>query len=158
MKPSVLKQTGTRATVLVVALLLGACAKINEGGLWLATSKVDAFLLVNGQLLTGDARLVPDRTGRMAFTTDTGAVRSCGGAMRYTASRSGEMDVQCNDGTQVTLEFTTLSETKGYGYGTTSQGIASVAYGFSESDALAFLKAPPGKKLVLGADGALTLQ
>ncbi|WP_342617396.1 hypothetical protein [Rhodoferax sp. GW822-FHT02A01] len=36
--------------------------------------------------------------------------------------------------------------------------LVSVAYGVSESDALAFLKAPPGKKLVVGADGALALQ
>jgi len=158
MKKKVLLRTLARSAVLAGAVLLCACAKVNDAGLWLVTSKVDAYLLVNGQLLTGSTRLVPDRSGRVAFTTEEGAIRSCAGALRYTATHSGAMDVQCSDGTQVTLEFTVIGETKGYGYGATPQGVASVAYGVSESDAQALLKAPPGKKLVVGADGALTLQ
>lgn len=158
MKSKVLLRTLARSAVLASMVLLSACAKVNDAGMWLVTSKVDAYLLVNGQLLTGTTRLVPDRSGRVAFTTDEGAIRSCAGALRYTATHSGDMDVQCNDGTQVTLQFTELAETKGYGYGITPQGVASVAYGVSESDAQALLKAPPGKKLVVGADGSLALQ
>jgi hypothetical protein len=158
MKKILLLRTLARLVVFGGVALLCACAKVNDAGMWLVTSKVDAYLLVNGQLLTGSTRLVPDRSGRVAFTTDDGAIRSCAGALRYTSTHSGDMDVQCNDGTQVTLQFTELAETKGYGYGTTPQGIASVAYGVSESDAQALLKAPPGKRLQVGADGALALQ
>ena len=158
MKQSIWLHALIRSVMLFCAVFLSGCAKVNDGGMWLVTSKVDAYLLINGQLLSGNARLIPDRTGRMVFASEVGAIRSCGGGLRYTATHSGEMDVQCNDGTQVTMQFTQLGETRGYGYGTTAQGVASVAYGLSESDALAFLKAPTGKKLVVGADGAIGLQ
>jgi len=145
--------------LLLAALLLGACAKVNDTSLRLVSTSRDAYLLVNGQVLTGTVLLVPDRTGRLSFSEGTGAINSCSGGLRYTASNSGEMDVRCNDGTEVAMQYTLLSETRGYGYGATAQGVVSIAFGLSESDALAFLKAPAGKKVVVNADsGALELQ
>ena len=143
----------------LAALLLGGCARVNETGLRLVSTKADAFLVINAQILTGTVVFVPDRTGRVSFAKDQGDISSCSGALRYTATSAGEVDLRCNDGTEVALHFTLLSETKGYGYGTTSQGTSSIAFGLSDADALAFLKVPPGKKIAPRAsDGALELQ
>lgn len=143
----------------LAALLLGGCARVNDTGLRLVSTKVDAFLLINGQILTGTVLLVPDRTGRVSFANEQGAIGSCSGGLRYTATNAGEVDLRCNDGTEVALHFSSLAETKGYGYGTTSQGTASIAFGLSDADALAFLKVPSGKKIAPRAsDGALELQ
>ncbi len=124
---------------LLPVLLLGACARINDTSLRLVSSKVGAYLSVNGQWLDGDVLLVPDRTGRVSFSAAKGAIRQCSGVMHYTATYSTEMDLHCNEGTQLALKVMLLSETRGYGYGSTPQGPASVAFGLSEDDAAAFM-------------------
>jgi hypothetical protein len=127
-----------RWSVLLVLLLCG-CAKVNDTGLRWVSTKVDAWLVVNGQLLAGTVLLVPDRTGRASFTTDKGPITNCSGGMRYTATYSAAMDLRCNDGTQIDLQTTLLTETRGYGYGATAQGPASIAFGLPEEDARAFM-------------------
>jgi hypothetical protein len=138
---------------------LCGCAKVNDAGMRLVSSKVDAYLIVNGQYLTGDVLLIPDRTGRVSFSADTGAIRSCSGGLRFTASHGGEIDLRCSDGAQLALQTTMLSETRGYGYASSEQGPASVVYGLSEQDALGFLTVPAGMVLARNAkSGALGLQ
>ena len=143
----------------LVALLLCACARVNDTGLRLVSTTQDAYLIVNGQLLAGNVLLVPDRTGRVSFAGGKGGISACSGSMRYTATNSGEMDVRCSGGTQVTLQTTLLSETRGYGYGRTAQGVSSVVFGLSDPDSRAFLTVPAGKTLVIGAEnGAMELR
>ncbi len=129
-------------TALLVVWLFG-CAKVNDTGLRLVSTKTSAYLMLNGQWLQGDVLLVPDRTGRVTFAVDEaankGAIATCSGSLRYTATYSAEIDLHCNDGTQLALQTTLLSETRGYGYGTTAQGPASVAFGLPEADAYAFM-------------------
>jgi hypothetical protein len=146
------------ATALTALLLVG-CAKVNDTGLRLVSTKVDAYLIVNNQVLTGTVLLVPDRTGRVSFASEKGAISSCSGAMRYTATLSGEIDLHCTDGSHLALKTTLISETRGYGYGNTVQGPASVVFGLSEQDARAYLTVPPGKTLAPNAtSGDLELQ
>lgn len=143
----------------VLPCVLWGCAKVNDVGMRLVSSKSDAYLIINGQLLLGDVLLVPDRTGRVSFATDKGAIRSCSGGMRYTASNGAEIDLRCSDGTQVAVQTTLLSETRGYGYASTAQGPVSVAFGLSVQDASAFLTAPRGMTLTPNATtGELDLQ
>jgi hypothetical protein len=126
-----------------MALLLGGCAKVNDTGLRLVSTNTSAYLQLNGQKLEGNVLLVPDRTGRVSFASEAGAdaasIANCSGAMRYTATYSAEVDLHCSDGTQVALQMTLVSETRGYGYGRTSQGPASMAFGLPEADARAFM-------------------
>ncbi len=126
-------------SVWLLALLLCGCAKVNDAGLRLVSTKVDAFLVVNGQSLSGTVLLMPDRSGRLSFSADKGAISSCSGSLRYTATYSAAIDLHCNDGTQVALQTTLLSETRGYGYGATAQGPSSIAFGLTEEDARAFM-------------------
>jgi len=143
----------------IAGILLTGCAKVNDTGLRLVSTKVDAYLLVNGQILSGTVLLVPDRTGRVSFASQKGAITSCSGAMRYLGTNSAEVDLRCNEGTQVAVQTTLMTETRGYGYGGTSQGPVSLVYGLAESDAKAYLRVPPGKTIVPGtAEGELELQ
>jgi hypothetical protein len=123
----------------VLALLLCGCAKVNDTGMRLVSTKVDAWLMVNGQQLNGTVLLVPDRSGRLSFSADKGEITGCSGGLRYTATNSAAIDLRCNDGTQVDLQATLLSETRGYGYGSTAQGPSSIAFGLPEEDARAFM-------------------
>lgn len=123
----------------LLTLMLCGCAKVNDTGLRLVSTNTSAYLSVNGQWLEGHVLLVPDRTARVSFAADEGTISSCSGSMRYTATYSAEIDLHCNDGTQLALQTTLVSETRGYGYGTTAQGPASVAFGLPEADAYAFM-------------------
>jgi hypothetical protein len=79
--------------------------------------------------------------------------------MRYTATNAGEMDLRCNDGTQVAVQTTQITETRGYGYGSTPEGTVSVTFGLAEEDAKAFLRLPAGKTLEPGTtDGEFELK
>jgi hypothetical protein len=153
MRQQLVNGSGRWLVGLTLATLLCGCARFNDAGMRLVSSKLDAFLIVNGQLLTGDVTLIPDRTGRISFKAEKGVIRACSGGLRYTASFAGEIDLHCNDGTQVALHTALLSETRGYGYGRTAQGPASVAYGLSEEDARAFLSVPPGMVLAPNPKG-----
>jgi hypothetical protein len=154
-----LRPHGGPVLLTMLALLLCSCARVNDTGLRLVSTKRDAQLIVNGQLMVGDVLLVPDRTGRVSFSSDKGTISACSGSLRYTATNGGEVDLHCSDGTQVTLQTTLLSETRGYGYGSTEQGPSSIVFGLTEQDASAFLTAPLGKKLTIGIQsGALELQ
>jgi len=123
----------------LLPLLLGGCAKVNDLGMRLVSTKVDAWLMVNGQQLTGTILLVPDRTGRATFSAENGTITNCSGSLRYSASNSAVMDLRCDDGTRLDLNATLLSETRGYGYGATMQGPSSIAFGLAEEEAQAFM-------------------
>jgi hypothetical protein len=147
------------AVLLVFALDLSGCAKVNDKTLGWFSSGVDAYAIVSGQLISGDVILIPDRTARLSFSAKSGPVTTCAGSMRYTASSSGTIDLRCNNGAVAQLQFTLITETRGYAYGKTDDGPVSLTFGLSATDARAFLTVPEGKKLVEAAKGgALTLE
>lgn len=137
----------------VLALALGGCAKVNDKTLGWVSSNVDAYLIINGQLLTGNVTLIPDRTARLSFSAESGPVTTCAGSMRHTASNAGMIDVRCNDGAVAQLQFTLVTETRGYAYGKTTDAPVSLTFGLAATDARAFLTVPEGKKLVESAKG-----
>ena len=142
-----------------LALLLPGCAKINDKTLGWVSSNVDAYLIVNGQLLSGNVALIPDRTARLIFSAESGPVTTCAGSMRHTASNAGMIDLRCNDGAVAQLQFTLITETRGYAYGKTADTPVSLTFGLPATDARAFLTVPEGKKLVESAKGGdLTLE
>jgi hypothetical protein len=143
----------------LLAGLLCSCAMVNDTGLRLVSTKRDALLIVNDQLLIGEVLLVPDRTGRMSFSAEKGAISACSGSVRYTSTNRGEVDLRCSDGAQITLQTTLLSETRGYAYGSTAQGPSSLVFGLPEQDARAFLTVPSGMTLAPNVEsGSLELR
>lgn len=140
-------------------LVLGGCAKINDYASWPLTSSIDALAIVNSQLLQGQVQLQPERTGRVTLSAAQGPVTSCTGSLRFTSTSSGAIDLRCNDGSMVDMQFALLSEARGYAYGQTATGPVSLTFGLSTAQAQAYLKLPPNRKLVeSGKDKTLELQ
>jgi hypothetical protein len=131
---------------------------VNDKALRLFSSKASAFAIVNGQLLQGDMVLLPDRTGNLMLVADKGAITSCSGQVRYESTTGGTIDLRCNDGAAAQLRYSLLSETRGYAYGTTAAGAASVTFGLLAAQAAAYLTVPADKKLVVNASEGLELQ
>ncbi len=141
-----------------IAAALAGCAQVQDKSWRLFSTKLDAILIINNQLLHGSVVLIPDRTGTVAFNADKGPITSCFGSIRYTATNAGRVDVHCNDGAAAVLPYTLLGETRGYGYGSTDAGPASLVFGLSNQDAKSYLAIPTGKMLVELPDGGFALQ
>lgn len=143
----------------VILAGLAGCAMVNDRALRLVSSKSPATLLINGQLMEGSVLLAPDRTGTVEFAAEKGDISRCGGGLRFTATSTGAIDLRCSDGTALELAYTMLRDTSGYAYGQSSSGPVSLVFGMSVMDARAFLRLPPGRKLVENAEsGGLELQ
>ncbi len=153
------------ATTAVLAGVTG-CADLNDTGLMALATRVQAYALVDEQLVQGEMLLFPDHTGTVALRADPAVVgapataasaprpagkpllTSCMGRFRYTATRLGSIDLRCNDGAAADLRMALIGDTRGYGYGQTATGLASLTFGMRPVEARAHLTVPPGKQLV----------
>ena len=140
------------------AALVAGCAVVTDRGTRLFASQLDSVVIVNGQLLHGKVSLVPDRTGTVNFSDGRGSISTCFGSLRYTASTSGMIDLHCNEGTTALMPFSMLSDARGYAYSQSNSGPASLVFGLSYHDAMAYLTVPAGKKLVELPGTGLELQ
>ncbi len=147
---------------LALPLVFGGCAMVNDKALRLFSSSANAYAIVNGQLLQGNMTFLPDRTGNLTLATDKGAMRSCSGQVRYESTTGGSIDLRCNDGATSQLRYSLLSETRGYAYGPTANGpmtgAASLTFGLTAAQAVAYLTVPTDKKLTVNAAEGLDLQ
>ena len=157
-------------TSLVVLALLSACADINDTGLAAMATRVQAYAVVNEQLVQGEMTLYPNHTGTVALRFGDSAqqqaplsefqtaspikppverpiLNSCLGRFRYTSTSYGAIDLRCNDGSSADLRMALIGETRGYGYGQTATGLASLTFGMAPTEARAHLTTPPGKQL-----------
>ncbi len=146
------------SSMVCVAMGLAGCAVVTDRGTRLFASQLDAVVIVNSQLLHGTVSLVPDRTGTLNFNGGRGSISTCFGSLRYTASTTGMMDLHCNDGTAAQLSFSMLSDARGYAYSQSPTTPASLVFGLSYHDAMAYLTVPAGKKLVELPGTGLELQ
>jgi hypothetical protein len=133
--------------LLAGALLLGGCAAINDATMRALASSASAQAVIGERVVTGEMLLYTDRSGKLQLRSDVAPALSCMGALRYTATTSGAVNLSCSDGTQARLPFTALSETSGYGG--MPGGPVSFTYGLAPEPARAWLTPPPGKRLVV---------
>lgn len=154
MKP----QTLVIALTAVLLSSLVGCAQINDAGLSLVSSTRPAAAVVDDQLLQGDIRLFPDHSGTVTLRSGgepslgTAALTSCMGRLRNTATTTGAIDLRCNGGVMANVSMTLLGDTRGYGYGTTASGTASLVFGLSMADTRAYLRVPANRQLVEHAE------
>ncbi|MEO7106748.1 MAG: hypothetical protein ABIZ09_10265 [Rhodoferax sp.] len=163
-----LTRVSTLALLALFAQLTG-CANLNDTGLAAMATRVDAYAVVNEQLVQGVMTLYPNHTGTVALqlggtqatSTTTGidlnaapkpldhsVLNSCVGRFRYTATAYGTVDLHCNDGTTSDLRMALIGETRGYGYGHTATGLSSLTFGMEPAEARAHLTVPPSKQLI----------
>lgn len=150
--------------------LLTACADLNDTGRAALATRVQAYAVVNEQLVQGEMTLYPDHTGTVAlrfgeivqqspvseFQTasppkppvERPILNSCVGRFRYTSTTYGAIDLRCNEGSNADLRMALIGETRGYGYGQTATGLVSLTFGMGPTEARAHLTTPPGKQLL----------
>lgn len=157
----------------VLTCVLTGCADLNDTGLSALSTRVPAFAIINDQLLQGEISLFPDHTGTVnlrgrvvvgdgadgvvaAMQPPSGTIvlNSCVGRLRYTATTMGSIDLRCNDGSVVDLRVALIGETRGYGYGQTSTGLASLTFGLSTVESRAHLTVPANRQLMEGSDSS----
>ena len=127
------------------ALLAGAlagCANLNGMMQEVGTSRPAAILQMGAQQLQGNITLNPERTGTLNVRAAGGQPSACMGALRFTSTRAGSMDLQCNDGTATALQFRLLTPVKGYAYGQTEQGPVALTFGMTAQEGAAYLMVP----------------
>lgn len=134
-----MKQQPIRAAMVAFVVFgLFGCAQINDTAFSLFSSSVSAVAIVDGQRLQGEMQVFPNRTGNVRLrAVDTagspaGPLTACMGRLRYTAASTGAVDLRCNGGVIADIPMSLLAETRGYGYGRTASGTASLAFGLSE--------------------------
>ena len=126
------------------------CAQLNDAGLALLSSTMPAVAIVDGQLFQGEIQLFPDHTGTVSLGAagSDGQRASCVGRLRYTATSAGALDLRCSGGILGDLKMTLLGDTRGYGYGPTATGTASLVFGMTAQESRAHLLVPADRKLV----------
>lgn len=122
----------------VCATLLSACADMEHLAWHLASSAKPAWMHIAGQRLEGEVRIRPDRTGAIRLT-GTGDIASCAGSLRFTAIKSGEVDMRCSHGAMFDLRFAMVNEVKGYAFGTFQGATVALTFGMDAPEALAYL-------------------
>ncbi len=134
------------ALPLALSVSLAGCAKINDASMWVLSSSAPAVAVVSETVLSGKVVMKTNRAGTVTLQAASGL--QCMGDLRYTASTSGSIQLQCSDGNEAALSFKALSETSGHASGQARRGPATLAYGLPPAEAAAYLTVPPGKRLV----------
>lgn len=163
-----MKQQTLCASLAVCAALglLEGCADLNDTGLAVFSTRVQAYAVVDEQLLQGEMVVFPDHTGTVSLRADAGPLggaadaagapktpakpmlSSCVGRLHYTATTLGTVDLRCNDGAIADLRMALIGDSRGYGYGPTATGVASLTFGMTPVEARAHLTVPPGRQLL----------
>ncbi len=157
---------GTPLAAMAVLAALTGCADLNDTGMAALATRVQAFAIVDEQLVQGEMTLYTDHTGMVALRAEPTpsndpayaasapkpggkpVLTSCVGRLRYTATTLGVIDLRCNDGAVADLRVALIGETRGYGYGNTATGLASLTFGMNAVETRAHLTVPPGKQLL----------
>jgi hypothetical protein len=145
--------------------LLAGCADLNDTGMAAFSIRVQAYAVVDEQLVQGEMVLFPDHTGTVAMRAEPmvpsgkAPLTSCVGRLRYASTTIGSIDLRCNEGAVADLRMALIGESRGYGYGQTATGLVSLTFGMTPVEARAHLTVPPGKQLLeTAASGGLGLQ
>ncbi len=149
-------------SVLLVALLAGAlsaCSVATRMGMRPATAPV--FLVLGGELYTGEAQGFNDRRASLTLHTEAeapAAPQTCAGTLAFLTERSGIIELACSNGTHPQLAFESTGWATGFAYNAAGNAPASLTYGLAAEAANAYLRAPAGKKLVLSSPESLKLE
>jgi hypothetical protein len=137
----------------LLVLTLTGCAKVSDTGMRLLATPAQALAVIDDAVLSGKVTVFIDRTATVNLESGPLGGLKCMGTLRYTATRSGVVSLQCSNGADVMMSFNAIGEASGYGSGKTAKGLASFAFGMDPADAAAYLKPPAGKRVVVTATG-----
>ncbi len=162
MNPSVFA-VSVRAGVLTMAtvLLFTGCATVTEKTTGWLSSNTEVIGTLGGRILRGEANFAREREATFQLQTavltqtDPSAVDtkpapslSCFGPLRYTATRSGVVDLSCSDGRSFVLVFIPLSPVSGMARDMSGRSDFTLTYGLPPEKAAGYLAVSP-ERLVL---------
>jgi hypothetical protein len=127
---------------------LGGCAWMQSKTMRAMATPSLALAIIGDRLLTGKVVLYTDRRATIELSNDNDPALDCLGTMNYTNSTGGALDLRCNEGSQIRLPYTAISETQGHAAG----GGVTITYGLPPANARAWLVPPAGRRLVLAKD------
>jgi hypothetical protein len=145
------KQTAWVLLLPLLAAGLAACSVANRMGM--RSASAPAYLVLGGQLYSGEAQGFADRRADISLHTDDTPPQTCMGTLAFTAEHSGVVDLSCSNGSQTHLVFESSDRAAGHGYSAGGAEPATLAYGLEPEQAAAYLRAPTGKKLTISSDG-----
>ena len=141
-----------RITTLVgmLAFAVGAgWTGVANAQLFSSTGPVIAIL--DGHLLVGEAIGHLGGWGTIALRSQSEVGLTCVGEFSATDPPGDSGTLRCSNGVSAAFRFKRLTLVRGYGAGTSSDGVLSFTYGLNAEDSEPYLKLPPGK--VLRSDG-----
>lgn len=127
------------------SLVLGlmACSTVVEKTTGWLSSGADVIAVANGRVLWGTANFARERRATLDMRSADSPELRCFGALRYTATSSGAIDMSCNDGTQFVLPFQELNPLSGTARGVGDMAAFGLTYGLSPDKAAGYLGQPP---------------
>ena len=130
------------AMAMAIAMAMSGCAMVGEkvGG-WLSSNS-EALAVVDGRILRGQANFAKEREATFQLQTQDAPALSCFGALRFTATTTGVIDLSCNDGRGVAVAFQSLGPISGTGQGLLGNAAFALTYGLSPERAAAYLAVP----------------
>jgi hypothetical protein len=107
------------------------------------SQQVVVMSVIDDGFFVGFAKLGADSSGgTLEMISESRGVIRCSGDFRQAAAGTGKVTVRCSGGLDLDFNLSHLATGKGYGYGKTSLGIASLTYGLSVAEAEKYLLMP----------------
>lgn len=131
--------------VLLLAVVWGgvACSSAVEKASGWLSSGADVIAVTPDRVLWGSANFAQDRRATLDMhSADALPPLRCFGALRYTATSSGVIDMSCNDGRQFVLPFQALSPLSGTARGVGDMAAFGLTYGLLPDKAAGYLRQP----------------
>ena len=180
----VVKKGKTVKSVVLAVLLavsLAGCSVAKRMGM--RSSTVPVYLVMGGELYSGEAQGFADRRASISVHTDVPVAAeapsgvagappapaapapnspppvNCAGTLAFTAERSGQIELTCSNGRQARLAYQSTDWATGFAYSPFDAAApASLTYGLAPEQAAAYLRAPAGKRLVVSPPDTLKLE
>ena len=137
----------SRFLILPLIIFTYSCSNESGAKMGLFTATAPVLAILQDDLFSGSTTGYPDRTGDINVTSVIDPNISCIGEFYYTGTRTGKATLTCNDGHVAEMQFNSITNLSGYGYGTSTRGPVSFTYGLTSKQSQEYLKLPKGKKI-----------
>jgi hypothetical protein len=129
--------------VAIIALgFVTGCAS-TAGTTTAASRQVVVMSVIDDGFFVGFAQLGADPfRGTLEMISESRGVIRCSGDFQAATIDTGKLAVRCSGGLDLDFNLSGLAQAKGYGYGKTSRGIASLTFGLSVAEAEKYLLMP----------------